>query len=97
MIEQSLSIESFHHHLLTLFMISVRSPCGLLSSSSGVGGNGRFGGPPPLCPDALCVVASSDNALSPGLYENSGLIKSKDKTKQKIDGTKEIQCANENG
>lgn len=51
-------------------MMSVRSPC--WSSSSGVGGNGRFGGPPALWPGAE-FGESSDRTLNPGLYENSGL------------------------
>lgn len=63
---------------LTRFIIRVRSLW--TSSSSGVGGNGLFGGPPDPC----CVVGaadvevlSSDKTLKPGLYENSGLDKSK--------------------
>lgn len=86
-------------------MISVRSPW-IWSSSSGVGGNGRFGGPPAPCggvellggsdggddvefvadaPVAAAAVAaaaaaaSSDSTLRPGLYENSGLTKTKSK------------------
>lgn len=55
-------------------MINVRSPC--WSSSSGVGGNGRFGGPAPPCVDDA-LLESSVNTLRPGLYENSGLTKSK--------------------
>lgn len=58
--------------MLTRFMISVRSPW----ASSGVGGKGLFGGPLPLVPwlAALVDVLSPDN--KPGLYENSGLMKS---------------------
>lgn len=66
---------------LTRFMINVRSPC--WSSSSGVGGNGRFGGPPAPC-GGTALFVSSDRTLKPGLYENSGLIKSnQQKTKHK--------------
>lgn len=56
---------------LTRFMIKVRSPCA--SSSSGVGGKGRFGGPPEE-PCAGVAPESSDKTLNPGLYENSGLF-----------------------
>lgn len=51
-------------------MINVRSPA--WSSSSGVGGSGRFGGPPdPWVGGAL--DESSESGPNPGLYENSGL------------------------
>lgn len=60
---------------LTLFIIKVRSPAG--SSSSGVGGKGRLGGPPPppACPllIGVAVVESSETGTKPGLNENSGL------------------------
>lgn len=59
---------------LTRFMINVRSPC--WSSSSGVGGKGRFGGPGPAPCVADALFESSDKTLKPGLYENSGLTKS---------------------
>lgn len=48
--------------IFTFFMISVRSP------SSGVGGNGRFGGPGGNC-GGVDGAASSLSALKPGLYE----------------------------
>lgn len=54
-------------------MINVRSPC--VSSSSGVGGNGRLGGPPEPC-DGGCMTGSSETTPN-GLYENSGLNKTK--------------------
>lgn len=59
-----------YKNLLTLFIINVRSPC-CWSSSSGVGGNGRFGGPPPLtgpCDGGVDVAESSGNAPNPDLY-----------------------------
>lgn len=54
-------------------MISVRSPA--WSSSSGVGGKGRFGGPPLpwVSGVVVVVVVSSETGPRPGLYENSGL------------------------
>lgn len=56
-------------------MIKVRSPC---ASSSGVGGNGRFGGPLPwFCPTDAEAGLSDDKMpdLYEDSYENSGLIK----------------------
>lgn len=66
--------------VLTRFMINVRSPC--WSSSSGVGGNGRFGGPPAPC-EGTALFVSSERTLKPGLYENSGLIKSNQTNKKR--------------
>lgn len=77
---------------LTRFIINVRSPC--WSSSSGVGGKGRFGGPAPCVADAL--FESSDKTLKPGLYENSGLTKSNEpkqiSNKTKTENPKEIRA-----
>lgn len=59
----------FAIYRLTRFMIRVRSPW---ASSSGVGGSGRFGGPPG------CVELVAEPSLGrrpPGLYENSGLVR----------------------
>jgi hypothetical protein len=55
---------------LTRFIIKVRSPW---ASSSGVGGNGRFGGPLLWFVEAVAVLSPD---INPGLYENSGLMKS---------------------
>lgn len=57
---------------LTRFMISVRSPW---ASSSGVGGSGRFGGPP--CWLELVAVPSVERMPipPPGLVERSGLMR----------------------
>lgn len=72
---------------LTRFMIKVRSPA--WSSSSGVGGSGRLGGPPLPWLKGVVVLASSETGPKPGLYENSGLnvtktkkAKNKSKTKK---------------
>lgn len=88
-------------------MISVRSPS--WSSSSGVGGSGRLGGPPALCGGvelfadddgwpvlfAACVETSSERALRPGLYENSGLTK-RNKKKRKPTERNETKQKNNN-
>lgn len=61
-------------------MMSVLSPCA--SSSSGVGGKGRFGGPP----ETGCGGVAAESSAStprPGLYENSGLGVSKGGWKKK--------------
>lgn len=74
--------------------MSVRSPCAW-SSSSGVGGSGRLGGPPPeLCGDPLLVLLSSESTDKPGLYENSGLTKPKSNKKQNDEKmeTENVMC-----
>lgn len=73
LIELILILKNIIKQKLTLFMINVRSPC--VSSSSGVGGNGRLGGPPEPC-DGGCMTGSSETTPN-GLYENSGLNKTK--------------------
>lgn len=57
---------------LTRFMIRVRSPW---ASSSGVGGRGRFGGPPWLFDPAAEFSLDRIPIPPPGLNENSGLIR----------------------